>query len=56
MNQYEAPSRSKVVKLTKRGKTPREIMLIMGISRAMVYRHIERARQLGELPPPDRAA
>lgn len=50
-NQYEAPSRSRVVKLYKRGKRAREISLDLNISRAAVYKHIERARQLGELPP-----
>lgn len=50
-NQYEAPTRSKVVKMIKRGKKAKEIALALGISRARVYVHIERARQLGELPP-----
>ena len=51
-NIYEAPARTAVVKLFKRGKTPKEISLQLNMSRQRVYQHIERARQLGELPPP----
>ena len=50
-NTYEAPARSAVVKMFKKGKPPREIMLELNMSRQRVYQHIERARQLGELPP-----
>ena len=50
-NVYEAPTRSRVVEMFKEGKRARAISLELGISRARVYQHIERARQLGELPP-----
>ena len=55
-NVYEAPARSAVVKLFKKGKRPREISLELNMSRQRVYQHIERARQLGELPPSEQSA
>jgi hypothetical protein len=55
-NQYDAPARTAVVKLFKQGKKPREISLELSMSRQRVYQHIERARQLGELPPSEQSA
>jgi DNA-binding CsgD family transcriptional regulator len=55
-NVYEAPARSAVVKLFKQGKRPKEISLELNMSRQRVYQHIERARQLGELPPSEQSA
>lgn len=49
---YEAPTRDKVVKMVKKGVGTKAIAWELGISRARVYQHIERARQLGELPTP----
>lgn len=54
--EYPAPTREKVVKLMKRGKTPKDIAWTLGISRQRVYQHIDRARQLGELPPAEGTA
>jgi DNA-binding CsgD family transcriptional regulator len=51
-----APVRSKVVALIKQGHGARAIALALGISVQRVYQHIDRARQLGELPPKDTAA
>jgi DNA-binding CsgD family transcriptional regulator len=52
----KAPVRSKVVALIKRGQGARAIALELGISVQRVYQHIDRARQLGELPPREGAA
>lgn len=49
-NSYDAPGRKKVVRMFKRGKSPREISWELGISRQRVYQQLERARQFGELP------
>lgn len=50
------PTRGKVKDLTKKGNTPRQIALILGISIQAVYQHIERLRKDGELPTTEAAS
>jgi transposase-like protein len=49
-------TRPRVVTMIKQGQSVREIARKLDISVQRVYQHIDRARELGELPPPERAA
>lgn len=46
---YVSPRRDAVVALSRRGLSKREIARLLGVSRDTVKKHLQRARDVGEL-------
>ncbi len=51
-----ATTRDKVLEMTLRGLTPREIAILLQVTTQNVHYHLDKLREVGELPEPEEAS